>query len=80
MDTHVLAFYTFKWAKWAHRNKPRPWIIQRYFGAFNWFRQDRWVFGDRDSGAYLVKFSWTSASPGHGLTDSPALASYWAAT
>ena len=23
-------------------------------------RQDRWVFGDRDSGAYLHKFAWTS--------------------
>ena len=74
---------TFKWARWQHRNKPRPWIVGRYFGAFNRFRNDRWVFGDRDSGAYLVKFSWTaitrhvmvraSASP-----DDPALASYWA--
>ena len=31
----------------------------RYFGPFNKSRQDRWVFGDRDSGAYLVKFAWT---------------------
>ena len=22
-------------------------------------RRDRWVFGDRDSGAYLLKFAWT---------------------
>jgi hypothetical protein len=32
---------------------------RRYFGAFNKFRNDRWVFGDRDGGTYLVKFSWT---------------------
>jgi RNA-directed DNA polymerase len=50
---------TFKWAKWRHRNKPRRWIVGRYFGKFNTFRNDHWVFGDRDSGAYLVKFSWT---------------------
>ena len=26
---------TFKWAKWRHRNKPRTWIVRRYFGKFN---------------------------------------------
>jgi RNA-directed DNA polymerase len=74
---------TFKWAKWQHRNKPRSWIISRYFGAFNRFRNDRWVFGDRDSGAYLVKFSWTSITrhtmvKGSASPDDPALARYWA--
>ena len=37
----------------GHPKKPRNWIVNRYFGAFNKSRQDRWVFGDRDSGAYL---------------------------
>jgi RNA-directed DNA polymerase len=74
---------TFKWAKWQHHNKPRSWIISRYFGAFNRFRNDRWVFGDRDSGAYLVKFSWTSITrhvmvKGAASPDDPALARYWA--
>ena len=46
-------------------------------------RQDRWVFGDRDSGIYLRQFVWTkivrhrlvmgTASP-----DDPALDQYWA--
>ncbi len=58
LDTHLWRL-TFKWARWQHRNKPRSWIVDRYFGAFNRFRNDRWVFGDRDGGAYLVKFSWT---------------------
>ena len=49
----------YKWAKWRHPNKPKRWIVGRYFGKFNPFRHDRWVFGDRDSGAYLLKFSWT---------------------
>jgi RNA-directed DNA polymerase len=74
---------TFKWAKWQHHNKPRSWIISRYFGAFNRFRNDRWVFGDRDSGAYLVKFSWTGITrhimvKGAASPDDPALARYWA--
>ena len=74
---------TFKWARWQHRNKPRPWIVARYFGAFNRFRNDRWVFGDRDSGIYLVKFSWTAITRhvmvrGTASPDDPALASYWA--
>ena len=45
--------------RYSHPNKPKRWIVGRYFGKFNKFRNDRWVFGDRDSGAYLVKFAWT---------------------
>ncbi len=48
-----------KWARWRHKNKAKRWIVGRYFGKFNKFRNDHWVFGDRDSGACLVKFSWT---------------------
>ncbi len=56
---------------------------RRYFGKFNKFRNDHWVFGDRDSGAYLVKFSWTAIErhvpvKGAASPDDPALASYWA--
>jgi RNA-directed DNA polymerase len=74
---------TYKWAAFSHDNKPKPWVITRYFGKFNKVRNDRWVFGDRRSGAYLHKFAWTSiarhqivryrASP-----DDPDLTEYWA--
>jgi RNA-directed DNA polymerase len=82
LDTYLWKL-TFKWARWRHRNKPRSWIVGRYFGAFNRFRNDRWVFGDRDSGAYLVKFSWTGITrhimvKGTASPDDPALARYWA--
>ena len=50
---------TYKWAKRTHPNKSKHWVIARYFGGFNPSRRDRWVFGDRDSGAYLLKFAWT---------------------
>lgn len=74
---------TYKWAKHGHANKSRHWIITRYFGAFNKSRRDRWVFGDRDSGAYLVRFTWTSIVrhrmvKGASSPDDPALAQYWA--
>jgi RNA-directed DNA polymerase len=74
---------TFKWARFSHANKPTRWVVARYWGRYNKSRQDRWVFGDRKSGAYLHKFQWTNivrhrivmgvASP-----DDPALAEYWA--
>ena len=74
---------TWKWATWRHNNKPKRWIAGRYFGKFNTFRNARWVFGDRDSGACLVKFSWTNIErhvpvTGAASPDDPALASYWA--
>ena len=58
--THYLWRLTYKWAKVSHSNKPTPWVFARYFGKFNKARQDRWVFGDRTSGAYLHRFAWTN--------------------
>jgi RNA-directed DNA polymerase len=74
---------TYKWAKYSHPNKPKSWIVNRYFGQFNPARQDRWVFGSRDSGAYLPKFAWTPIVrhpmvPGRASPDDPALTQYWA--
>ncbi len=80
---HYLWALTYRWALLSHRNKPRPWVTARYFGTFDRSRQDRWVFGDRTSGAYMHRFAWTGivrhqmvryrASP-----DDPELAQYWA--
>src|SRR5215472_7642348 len=55
---HYLWQLLYKWATWSHANKPKSWIVGRYFGKFNKFRNDNWVFGC-DSDTYLVKFSWT---------------------
>ncbi len=81
--TDYLWKLTYKWARWSHPNKPKRWIIQRYFGKFNKFRNDRWVFGDRDTGAYLPKPAWTNIvrhTPvkGWASPDDPDLAGYWA--
>ena len=84
---HALTGYlwklAYKWACWSHRNKPRRWIVDRYFGKFDKFRNDRWVFGDRDTGAYLPKPAWTdivrhTLVKGGSSPDDPALAGYWA--
>jgi len=74
---------TYKWAKYTHENKSRRWVVARYFGQFNKSKRNRWVFGDRSSGAYLLKFSWTKIVrhqmvPGTASPDDPALAEYWA--
>jgi RNA-directed DNA polymerase len=80
---HYLWKLTYKWAKHSHPNKPTRWIIRRYFGTFNKSRHDQWVFGDRDSGAYLHRFAWTKIVRhqmvrGTSSPDDPTLASYWA--
>jgi group II intron maturase/reverse transcriptase-like protein len=41
----------YKWARHTHPNKPTSWVVARYFGMFNKSRRNKWVFGDRDSGA-----------------------------
>jgi RNA-directed DNA polymerase len=74
---------TYKWARRSHKNKPKTWVVDRYFGKFNKFRNDRWVFGDRDSGACLPKLAWTNIVrhvpvKGAASPDDPALARYWA--
>jgi RNA-directed DNA polymerase len=82
LDHHVWHL-TYRWARRSHPNKSRGWVATRYFGKFHKSRQDRWVFGDRDSGAYLTKFAWTKIVrhvPVHGgaSPDDPALTGYWA--
>jgi RNA-directed DNA polymerase len=74
---------TCKWACRSHPNKPKCWIVGRYYGKFSKFRADRWVFGNRDTGAYLPKPSWTgivrhTLVKGAASPDDPALARYWA--
>jgi RNA-directed DNA polymerase len=80
---HHMWWITYKWAIHSHPNKPRKWVVARYFGKFHPSRKDRWVFGDRDNGAYMQKFSWTKIVrhqmvAGGASPDDPALTEYWA--
>ena len=71
----------YKWARHSHPRKENAGfpVLRRVQPA----RRDRWVFGDRDSGAYLLKFAWTPITRHTliraGLTRRPTLADYWAA-
>src|SRR6266545_4099920 len=67
LDRHLWQL-AYKWACYRHYNKAS---------------QDRWVLGDRDSGAYMPKFAWTaivrhSLVRGQASPDDPAQAEYWA--
>jgi RNA-directed DNA polymerase len=74
---------TWKWARRArHRNKPARWIVSRYYGQFHPSRNDRWVFGDKATGAYLIKHNWTNITrhvmvAGAASPDDPDLEGYW---
>jgi len=73
----------YKWIKRTHPNKSRWWRMDRYLGRFNRSRNNRWVFGDKDTGAYLPKFAWTKIVrhvmvAGAASPDDPDLARYWA--
>jgi len=90
LDHHMWKL-TYKWACHSHPKKSKGWIVNRYFGRFHKFRNDRWVFGDPshpygdhgDTIAYLVKFSWTNIVrhplvAGRASPDDPDLRDYWA--
>jgi RNA-directed DNA polymerase len=79
---HHLWQLVYKWASFTHPNKPKSWVVARYFGQFNKTRRDRWVFGDRTSGAYLHRFAWTrivrhQMVKGAASPDDPTLTEYW---
>ena len=78
--------YLFKrqvrFANRTHPNKNNNWKKDRYWGRFNFQRKDNWVFGDKDLGNYMLKFSWTKIER-HPLVkkrsspDDPSLMEYW---
>lgn len=81
LDTYMWRL-TYKWARYRHPKKSKQWVTARYFGKFHPSRQDRWVFGDRNSGAFLPKFSWTGIVRHHVVKggaslDDPSLTEYW---
>ncbi|MCT9083815.1 group II intron reverse transcriptase/maturase [Streptomyces fulvoviolaceus] len=82
LDDHMWRL-AYKWAKHSHPNKSKAWVTSRYFGRFHPSRRDRWIFGDRASGRYLTKFSWTKIARHQIVTsgaspDDPGLVEYWA--
>jgi len=71
-----------RWAKFRHHGKSTAWRSHRYWGRLNPERQDTWVFGDKRTGVYLLKFAWFTRRhhilvKGKASPDDPALRDYW---
>ena len=67
----------------AHSTKPWGWRRSQYWGRLTQ-RRDQWVFGDKQTGAFLWKYSWFPIERhalvrGRSSKDDPMLADYWAA-
>lgn len=71
-----------QYAKKLHPNKSPQWWYDKYWGRLNHDRHDYWVFGNKESGDYLLKFSWVSIVrhimvKGTVSPDDPNLKEYW---
>lgn len=71
-----------RYVRRRHPNKSTSWAINKYWGKFNFQRLDKWVFGNKKNGNYMLKFSWTKIQR-HTLVskksspDDPSLKEYW---
>jgi RNA-directed DNA polymerase len=72
-----------RFAKRTHPTKSWKWRKNRYWGRMNPQRGDNWVFGDKRTGVYLLKFNWFpirrhTLVKGTNSPDDPTLDEYWA--
>ena len=71
-----------RYTKWMHPNKSGDWRRRKYWGNLNVDRHDHWVFGDKQTGGYLLKFRWFPIErhvlvKGRASPDDPRLKDYW---
>jgi RNA-directed DNA polymerase len=71
------------YTRWTHPKKPKDWRHRKYWGRLHLDRLDSWVFGDKHTGGYLLKFSWFPIErhllvKGRSSPDDPRLKDYWA--
>jgi RNA-directed DNA polymerase len=71
-----------RFARHTHPEKSWKWMCKRYWGKLNDTRDDNWVFGDKQSGKYLLKFGWFKIVRhelvrGASSPDDPELRDYW---
>ena len=72
----------YRYTKRTHPNKNWKWRQERYWGRLNLDRQDYWVFGNKETGRHLLKFSWFNIKrhilvKGKSSPDDPSLKEYW---
>jgi RNA-directed DNA polymerase len=71
-----------RYANHRHPRQSRGWKRDRYWGKLNKSRGDNWVFGDKRTGRYLLKFRWTrivrhQLVQGRSSPDDRSLRDYW---
>lgn len=71
-----------RYVRYSHPTKPWKWCKDQYWGSWHHQRNDRWVFGDKRTGAILLKFHWFNIHrhilvKGTASPDDPALFEYW---
>ncbi len=72
-----------RFIKHTHRNKSDKWRKAKYWGRLNLDRpNDKWVFGSKNTGAYMLKFAWFKIErhvlvKGKSSPDDPKLRDYW---
>jgi RNA-directed DNA polymerase len=71
-----------RYVKRLHPAKSAKWRTGRYWGRLNLKRNDKWVFGDKQTGRYLHKFAWFkivrhALVKGTASPDDPSLREYW---
>nr|YP_010337630.1 putative reverse transcriptase/maturase [Dixoniella grisea]UNJ17215.1 putative reverse transcriptase/maturase [Dixoniella grisea] len=54
----------YRHVKRTHPNKSWQWIREKYWGKLCPDKKDRWVFGDKSTGAYMYKLAWTTIKKG----------------
>ncbi|MBK1736268.1 group II intron reverse transcriptase/maturase [Halorhodospira abdelmalekii] len=72
----------YRYARHKHPLKPWKWITTRYWSDYKAGSKNRWVFGDKISGAHLLMFNWTPIRrhilvTGTASPDDPSLKDYW---
>jgi len=71
-----------RYTRRTHPKKSKDWRHRTYWGRFQLDRLDPWVFGDKQTGGHLLKFSWFPIErhvlvKGKASPDDPRLKDYW---
>jgi len=73
---------TVRYVRRIHPTKSTKWCTGKYWGKLNPKTDDKWVFGDKQSGGFLWKFRWFKIVrhvivKGTASPDDPSLREYW---
>jgi RNA-directed DNA polymerase len=71
-----------RYTRRMHPKKSTAWRHRTYWGRFQLDRLDPWVFGDKQTGGHVLKFSWFPIErhvlvKGTASPDDPRLKAYW---